>query len=381
MTTPRCSRLFGPLLLFGALAAPAFSCTKVLDLEGHADAAKLLCEQYNACFDNPYPTCTATTSQRLRGADIATRTDWLQRFAVSPCLDACKQTYECMDNAPFCGGTGSPCEVLEGCCGFLSGTAECIAGACCVPDGIACNSTEDCCSSPCVGGTCGGQDCAAVDDDCSSDASCCGDLRCSSARQCFSCLPDGLECSVGDDCCNGRCLDGLCSSGCQPTDAACTSNDECCSNQCISVGDLSGLRCAGDTCLEDGSSCEQPGECCSQLCEANVCGGVLCKTEGELCKAGADCCSTKCVAHTSSSLDEGACCALPPDGLCPHDECKVGSPLDASCATNNGDAGCIAAICQADPFCCCQMWDATCVSQVPVQCGGQVCIQPPPNEG
>lgn len=375
------SRLLGTVLLVGGLAVAVHGCVDVLDLDGHQSAVQALCDQYNACFDDAYASCAPTCNQRLTEADAALRQDWLQRFSVSGCLDACKRTYECMDNAPFCGAPGSSCEVAEGCCGFLSGTSQCIAGSCCLPDGISCEETDDCCSSECVDGTCGGQSCKAIDEACTSDAGCCGDLRCSSERTCFACVPTGLSCTTDEACCDGICVDGTCGVDCQPAFTDCTTNEQCCSNRCIPISDDGSpdetFQCADDFCIDDGDPCARGDQCCSQVCEDGICGGVVCLPDDAVCKDDGDCCSTKCVEQSNQIAQ---CCPLPAEGLCAHDKCTKGSALDPDCMdpTGAGDS-CIAAICAVDPYCCCQQWDDVCVGAVTMYCGGQVCPSQPPD--
>lgn len=60
------------------------------------------------------------------------------------------------------------------------------------------------------------------------------------------------------------------------------------------------------------------------------------------------------------------CSAPPPtgEGSCDHDVCTEGGPLDPSCGT------CAENICDADGFCCSQMWDSVCVNAVEEQCVG-----------
>lgn len=48
---------------------------------------------------------------------------------------------------------------------------------------------------------------------------------------------------------------------------------------------------------------------------------------------------------------------------CAHDECTAGAALEASCSP------CAQAMCAADPYCCSDSWDETCVQAVPSVCG------------
>ena len=60
------------------------------------------------------------------------------------------------------------------------------------------------------------------------------------------------------------------------------------------------------------------------------------------------------------------CSAPPPGGGgdCSHDVCTEGGPLDPSCGT------CAANVCDADAFCCNNMWDSVCVGHVEDECSG-----------
>ena len=60
----------------------------------------------------------------------------------------------------------------------------------------------------------------------------------------------------------------------------------------------------------------------------------------------------------SGGCDTGSSCA--------HDFCSQGAALDASCDP------CAKSLCAADPFCCNQGWDDTCVGEVALYCG-QTC--------
>ncbi len=61
------------------------------------------------------------------------------------------------------------------------------------------------------------------------------------------------------------------------------------------------------------------------------------------------------------------------EGGCAHGICASGIALDATCDP------CAATVCAADPWCCSQSWDATCVSEVTSICG-QTCTAPPADD-
>ena len=58
---------------------------------------------------------------------------------------------------------------------------------------------------------------------------------------------------------------------------------------------------------------------------------------------------------------------------CEHALCKAGAKLSAACDP------CAAKLCESDPYCCAESWDATCVGEVASICG-QSCTAPPPGE-
>ncbi|HLM74515.1 MAG TPA: M57 family metalloprotease [Polyangiaceae bacterium] len=62
----------------------------------------------------------------------------------------------------------------------------------------------------------------------------------------------------------------------------------------------------------------------------------------------------------------------PPPGSCAHDKCIAGAKLTSGCDP------CVTQVCAADPFCCNNTWDATCVSEVGSICGISCQAQPPP---
>lgn len=50
-------------------------------------------------------------------------------------------------------------------------------------------------------------------------------------------------------------------------------------------------------------------------------------------------------------------------GACAHSECSIGSALSKSCST------CVSTVCAADPYCCNNSWDVTCVNEAKQWCG------------
>ena len=59
-----------------------------------------------------------------------------------------------------------------------------------------------------------------------------------------------------------------------------------------------------------------------------------------------------------------------PEAQCAHDICVTGAAISHACQQENF---CAAFICQADPACCSQTWDARCVDEVRTDCAVDVC--------
>jgi hypothetical protein len=85
----------------------------------------------------------------------------------------------------------------------------------CFPDYTSCGDVGDCCNLKCVNGVCGG--CFAEGESCTqagSDAGCCDGLMCNAGKCGTSaCVPDGTECGEGHPgvvCCNDNCNGTTC---------------------------------------------------------------------------------------------------------------------------------------------------------------------------
>ncbi len=164
-------------------------------------------------------------------------------------------------------------------------------------------------------------------------------------------------CGTGGDCCTASgglgCNDVACCEAVCAADAFCCSVawDSLCASQAGSLcSDLCGGGGGGDCCTASGGL-----GCNDAACEAAVCG------------ADAFCCS---VAWDSLCASQAA-------SLCP-DLCGGGGGASNCCVANGGvgcdDAGCEAAVCGQDSFCCSVQWDLLCASQAaslcPDLCGG-----------
>ncbi|HTE52913.1 MAG TPA: hypothetical protein VK698_18800 [Kofleriaceae bacterium] len=102
-------------------------------------------------------------------------------------------------------------------------------------------------------------------------------------------------------------------------------------------------------------------ECAHEVCEAGEAlepGCSVCATT--VCDVDAFCCETFwdriCVQEAEDLCGE-TCTG------CSHDLCAQGDPLEATC-----DA-CATTVCDADPFCCDNAWDARCVTESTQLCG------------
>ncbi len=137
---------------------------------------------------------------------------------------------------------------------------------------------------------------------------------------------------------------------CEPIGSPCTDNPDCCSEICdqeICVG-------PDGTCLGLNEPCLNPSECCSGRCEEGPGGEVVCALGGcaaaqEACDVHADCCSLFCENGTCS-YDE--LCTIE-TGECTEDwECCSGDCPDGTCA--NSGSFCIVAgeLCGGNTGCC-----------------------------
>ena len=107
-----------------------------------------------------------------------------------------------------------------------------------------------------------------------------GVFRCGSVVS--TCLPDGEQCSIGSQCCNGVCSPG-------------------------EVNGMSSLVCGGGTmsCLENGTTCTASADCCSGYCDpnTNTCGtnSSGCSPLGGSCQEASDCCDQGNICSSSNT--------------------------------------------------------------------------------
>lgn len=193
--------------------------------------------------------------------------------------------------------------------------------------------------------------CAPVNDTCTAEFPCCEGLTCDPGTStCVAaasgCGLFGTTCMDPGDCCSGACsMAGTCAATCVQNTQACTVNGDCCSGNCMN--DVC-VAATGSFCTTTGNACGSDASCCSSNCVDSVCAptGASCIAFGDTCYEDDDCCSARC------SEDEtgvgGICISL---GVSGTGSCRMaGEPC--------GDCG----------SCC----SRTCV---PTSTGGSVCLQ------
>jgi hypothetical protein len=118
----------------------------------------------------------------------------------------------CADVPPEMQG-GNVCCPVEG----QINNPICVGDVCCLGAANSCSSTDQCCQSPeplqCV------------------NIPLCGPLGSSGGNRC--CKPTGAPCQNNHcECCDGYCVDGVCSPACKPNGSSCNTYSECCSRDC-----------------------------------------------------------------------------------------------------------------------------------------------------
>jgi len=129
---------------------------------------------------------------------------------------------------------------------------------------------------------------------------------------------------------------------------------------------LLGLVALCWTVAADAQACEH------DLCEEGVALASSCDAcVHSICVADAFCCDpvlgawdSFCVEKVMTVCHEPRC-----EAACEHGLCSAGEPLTASCNS------CAAKICDEDPLCCSNQWDATCIAKVETECFRTSCVQ------
>jgi hypothetical protein len=254
------------------------------------------------------------------------------------------QTVNTQTDTQNCGACGHACATGATC---TNGTCECpngqidCTGKCantstdiqnCGKCGTLCQSTGDAGLQGggmwgCEGGTC------VVD--CTGALSSCTD-------GCFDFTKDDNHCgncttACGmQTCCTSSCTDTTSdNANCGTCGAACTTGQTCTTSHCCTTGD----SWCTSACVNTNTNATNCGKC------GNACTGGYC--------------------------DGGACCDKPTTGTCIHNPCVASTtkPLKTGCDTS----GCVTKVCAADSYCCTNIWDTICVSEIATYCSPYSC--------
>ncbi len=269
---------------------------------------------------------------------------------------------------------------IEDCSHDLCAAGEALAPTCdpCVEAVCANDATAACCTDT------WGEDCvAAVEAVCGLECGggSCGDGVCDDeSESCETCPSDCGEC--------GTCEHEICEAG-GPLDPSC---DECVANVCsidsfccevewdsiciAEAEEICGIDCGGAPPSECGNgTCEADEDCvfCPEDCgQCEACSHDPC-AEGDplafgcdsctpnVCKVDSFCCEVAWDSICVELAEEH--CALDCEGVCAHELCEPGAPLEPTCDE------CAGAVCEADPFCCSDIWDRVCVEEAEQLCG------------
>jgi hypothetical protein len=208
-------------------------------------------------------------------------------------------------NSNCCDGKGSVCKVdssgVPRCFGGCSPSDVCSPGCplgytgqspCCITAGANCQLSGQCCDGklclPTDGGfACSAPTCKAVGASCTvGSTDCCPGTSCLlAAGGSYVCQPQGGQsdggpqcaanggsCSSGTDCCSGICNGNVCQAPatCQPQTYQCTSTADCCSGL---VCNIPGGSTVG-TCQPNSVGCQGAGQPCSTT--RTCCTGSTC---------------------------------------------------------------------------------------------------------
>ncbi len=345
------------------------------------------------CAANGTPECEnmACTTAVCALDSFCCDTEWddvcAEAAILAPACDGVSDCPDCGDGvlemAEVCEDGqlgGQTCEGL----GFESGTLGCAAD-CGGFDTSQCVATMNCCSANTVP-ECDDAGCTAAI--CALDPYCCDtewDQICADAALLEPSCQGVSDCP---DCGNGM-LEGI-----EPCDGA-NLGGETCESQGYDSGTLG---CAADCLSLDESACQGDGACCAPNgtvgCEDIACTNAVCNVFPQCCdepwsQACADVAALEpaCQGVTGcpncgngelgagevcdgANLDGESCASL---GLntgtlacaatCVEFDttgCFAGGCCESNGSPNCEDAGCTAAICAADPYCCDTEWDQLC---------------------
>ncbi len=107
------------------------------------------------------------------------------------------------------------------------------------------------------------------------------------------CTADGSECEGASDCCSRICQGNVCATRhptCGSAGEQCFGPRDCCSSHCA-------FGQCEDSCRIDGQDCTQPEDCCSGYCQEGTCASPSdeCASSGNLCDTDEECCSQLCL--------------------------------------------------------------------------------------
>lgn len=269
--------VLGSGLLLGIVVLVA-SCAEAIGALEYRDAFAETCELAERCYGGAFEECDERLATLEQSGEPG---QWLSLASGAACLEGCDVLYRCLDFAPICGaiegGSHPACTIDDDCCDFSTGGAVCENDACCRPLGAACTVDDECCPNvgECIGGTCGGEQCAQADDYCLNDFQCCTG-RCSDAHRCEEapCPPEGFVCATDADCCDMIC---------NPKDKRCFDPPDC--------------SLLGQPCIEDGDCCDS-GYIChdgGMPGSGGVCSPAECSPNNVDCIDNEDCCTGYCV--------------------------------------------------------------------------------------
>jgi hypothetical protein len=127
-----------------------------------------------------------------------------------------------------------------------------------------------------------------------------------------SCLDAGDACGDSGECCSGVCESDICVAPygeCSSVTKNCEVGAECCSGNCAPND-----KCVAtsDQCLDTGSSCNGHYQCCGGTCGNGVCTEPfgICLFTGVACSENAQCCSGICAGTCQMGEIAAACVNL-----------------------------------------------------------------------
>lgn len=146
------------------------------------------------------------------------------------------------------------------------------------------------------------------------------------------CIERSDSCELGDTCCDGECVNGVCDENifCVDPGDDCEEDVDCCEGECI---DDVCEEFQSPDCVELDEECEDDFDCCDGDCINGLCeeiGGNDCVELDEDCEDDFDCCDGECIDDTCQEVDGTDCVDL--DEECEDDiDCCEGECIDGFC--------------------------------------------------